>query len=235
MIYKLWYWPSVQGRGEFIRLALEAGDIAYRDCARERGEDALVERMNKIYSRRPFAPPFLELDGFAIAQVANILLYLAQRHDLAPSAMADLLWLNQIQLTIADMLTEVHNVHHPVSPGAYYYEQKQEAARAATQFRERRMPKYLQHFEAAAGANDGAWMIDDRWTFVDTSLFQLIEGLRYMFPKRMATLEPDLPGLVRIHDQVAALPRIQAYLASDRRIAFNDDDLFRRYAELDGA
>src|SRR3546814_10847168 len=110
--YKLWYWPSVQGRGEFIRLAMEAGDIAYRDWARDRGEDALLERMSRIYSRQPFAPPFLELDGFAIAQVANILMYLGERHDLAPSPMADRLWLNQLQLTVADMIAEVHNLHH---------------------------------------------------------------------------------------------------------------------------
>src|SRR3546814_958069 len=114
---------------------------------------------------------------------------------------------------------------------ADYHEQKDEAARAAEQFREQRMPKFLRHFETVAGANDGAWVIDDRWTYIDTSLFQLVEGLRYMFPRRMATLETDLPGLVRIHDQVAELPRIKAYLASDRRIAFNQDGLFRHYLE----
>ncbi|HVI97804.1 MAG TPA: glutathione S-transferase [Sphingomonas sp.] len=233
MIYKLWYWPSVQGRGEFVRLALEAGGIAYRDCARDRGAEALVERMERIYSRQPFAPPFLELDGFAIAQVANILTYLGERHDLAPSAMADRLWLNQLQLTIADMVAEVHNVHHPISAGAYYHEQKDEASRAAAQFRAQRMPKFLRHFEAATHANKGDWVIGSRWTPVDTSLFQLIEGLRYMVPRRMKTLEPELPGLIAIHDRVAALPGIAAYLASDRRIAFNEDGIFRHYPELD--
>src|SRR3546814_3313214 len=169
--------------------------------------------MSRIYSRQPFAPPCLELDGFAIAQVANILMDLGERHDLAPSPMGDRLWLNQLQLTVADMIAEVHNVHHPVAAGAYYHEQKDEAARAAEQFREQRMPKFLRHFETVAGANDGAWVIDDRWTYIDTSLFQLVEGLRSMFPRRMAPIETDMHGLVRIHDQVPDLPRITAYLA----------------------
>jgi glutathione S-transferase len=233
MIYKLWYWPSIQGRGEFVRLAMEAGDVAYQDCARELGADAMIERMERIYSRQPFATPFLELDGFAIAQVANILMYLGERHDLAPSPMADRLWLNQLQLTIADMVAEVHNVHHPVAVGAYYHEQRQEAARAAQQFREQRLPKFLDHFETATRANKGKWIIDDRWTYVDTSLFQLVEGLRYMFPACMRQLEPDLPGLIAIHDSVAELPGIRAYLASERRIPFNEDGIFRHYPELD--
>jgi glutathione S-transferase len=233
MRYKLWYWPSIQGRGEFVRLALEGAGIDYTDSARLRGVDALIARMKAIKSRPPFAPPFLELDGFAVAQVANILQYLGERHGLAPSPMADRLWINQLQLTIADMVAEVHNVHHPVEMGAYYEDQKAEAARAAKQFREERMPKFLTHFERATGASPGGWLIGDRWTYADTSLFQLVEGLRYMFPKRMATLEKDLPGLIRIHDQVAEVPGIKAYLESDRRIAFNTNGIFRYYPELD--
>ena len=233
MIYKLWYWPSIQGRGEFVRLALEAGGIAYRDCARDQGAEAMIERMHRIYSRQPFAPPFLELDGFAIAQTANILMYLGERHDLAPSAMADRLWLNQLQLTIADMVAEAHNAHHPVAAGAYYHEQQDEAARAAAAFREQRMPKFLTHFEAAARAGKGRWIVGDRWTYADTSLFQLVEGLRYAFPACMRQIEPDLPGLIAIHDAVAELPGVRAYLASERRIPFNEDGIFRHYPELD--
>ncbi|MBE2991725.1 glutathione S-transferase [Sphingomonas sp. CFBP 13603] len=235
MAYKLWYWPSLQGRGEFVRLALEGAEIAYEDCARGVGEEGLLADLNDRTGRTPFAPPYLELDGLVIAQVANILMYLGERHGLAPSNMADRLWLNQLQLTIADLVAEVHNVHHPVAMMDYYDDQKPEAARAAKQFREARMPKYLGHFEDAAQANPGDWLIDHKWTYADTSLFQVIEGLRYMFPKRMKTLEPDYPNLVRIYDQVAELPGIKAYLKSDRRLAFNTDGIFRAYPELDAA
>ncbi|MDQ0838598.1 glutathione S-transferase [Sphingomonas faeni] len=233
MAYKLWYWPSLQGRGEFVRLALEGAEIAYEDCARAVGEDGLMADLNDRTGRTPFAPPYLELDGLVIAQVANILMYLGERHGLAPSAMADRLWLNQLQLTIADLVAEVHNVHHPVAMMDYYDDQKPEAARAAKQFREERMPKYLGHFEDAAQANPGDWLIDHKWSYADTSLFQLVEGLRYMFPKRMKTLESEYPNLVRLHDQVAELPGIKAYLRSDRRLAFSTDGIFRAYPELD--
>ncbi|KQN08339.1 glutathione S-transferase [Sphingomonas aurantiaca] len=235
MAYKLWYWPSIQGRGEFVRLALEAAEIAYEDCARTVGEEGLLADLNDRTGRTPFAPPYLELDGLVIAQVANILMYLGERHSIAPSTMADRLWLNQLQLTIADLVAEVHNVHHPVAMMDYYDDQKPEAARAAKQFREERLPKFLGHFEDAAQANPGDWLIDHRWSYADTSLFQIVEGLRYMFPQRMKTLEPEYPNLIRIHDQVAELPGIKAYLESDRRIAFNTDGIFRHYSELDAA
>jgi glutathione S-transferase len=235
MAYKLWYWPTIQGRGEFVRLALEGAEIAYEDCARDMGGDGLMADLNGRTGRAPFAPPYLELDGLVIAQVANILMYLGERHGLAPSNMADRLWLNQLQLTISDLVAEVHNVHHPVAMMDYYDDQKPEAARAAKQFREDRIPKFLGHFEDATQANAGDWLIDHKWTYADTSLFQIVEGLRYMFPQRMKTLEPDYPNLVRIHDQIAALPGIKAYLKSDRRLAFNTDGIFRAYPELDAA
>jgi len=234
MPYDLWYWPGIQGRGEFVRLALEAGGIAYRDRAREDGVEALIADMAARSGRTPFAPPYLASEGLVIAQVANILMFLGERHDLAPSAMADRLWMNQVQLTIADLVAEVHDVHHPVGTGAYYEDQTTEAARAAAQFRDERLPKFLTYFCQVIACNDGDWTIDHRWTYVDTSLFQLVQGLRYMFPRRMATLEPDYPDLVRLHDQVARLPGIKAYLASGRRQPFNQDGIFRHYPELDG-
>jgi glutathione S-transferase len=234
MQYNLWYWPSIQGRGEFVRLALEAAGIEYCDCAREQGAEALIADMER-YPRPPFAPPYLEFGGFVVAQTANILLYLGERHDLAPSKLADRLWLHQLQLTIADMVAEVHDVHHPISTGAYYEEQRAEAARAAAQFRSQRMPKFLAHLEAAVHCNPGQWLIDHRWTYADTSLFQLVEGLRYMFPQRMAAIEQDYPELLKIHAQVRGLPGIAAYLASDRRLPFSEDGIFRHYPELDGA
>jgi glutathione S-transferase len=232
---KLWYWSGIQGRGEFVRLALEAAGIAYEDAARPDDDAALIADMKARGGRGPFAPPYLEIDGLVIAQVADILLYLGDRHSLAPSNISDRYWLHQVQLTIADLVAEVHNVHHPVAMGAYYDEQRPEAERAAREFREERMPKYLGRFEAAVNANPGDWLIDHRWTYVDTSLFQVVAGLRYMFLKRMATLAADHPALIRIHDQVAQLPGIASYLASDRRVRFNTDGIFRHYPELDAA
>ena len=242
MAYDLWYWPTIQGRGEFVRLPLEAAGIDYRDRAREDGVAAMMADMaarghcggGRHDGRAPFAPPYLAIDGLAIAQVAAILLFLGDRHDLAPSAMADRYWLHQLQLTIADCVAEVHGVHHPVSAGAYYEEQKAEAARAAAQFRDERLPKFLDHFEMAVGCNPGDWLIGGRWTYADCSLFQLVEGLRYMFPRRMASLAARYPALARVHDQVAELPGISQYLASDRRVAFSTQGVFRHYPELDG-
>lgn len=237
MSYQLWYWPTIPGRGEFVRLPMEAAGIAYEDCARLADDDgeAMLADMEARTGRIPFAPPYLVNDRLVIAQVANILMYLGERHGVAPSNIADRLWLNELQLTIADLVAEVHNVHHPVAMMAYYDEQKPEAARAAEQFREERLPKFLGYLEKASTANPGDWIIDHRWTYVDTSLFQLVEGLRYMVPQRMATLERDYPNLVRIRDQVAELPGIRTYLKSERRLAFNEDGIFRHYPELDAA
>lgn len=235
MTYDLWYWPGIQGRGEFVRLPLEAAGIGYRDCARELGAEALIANLGKPRKRPPFAPPYLEFEGITVAQVANILLLLGERHGLGPSNVADRLWLHQLQLTIADVVAEVHNIHHPVELGAYYEDQKPEAARAARQFREERLPKFLSHFEAALHANEGEWLTCDRWTYGDTSLFQLVESLRYMFPRAMAAVEGDFPRLMALRDRVAALPEVAAYLASERRVPFNEDGIFRHYPELDEA
>lgn len=235
MAYDLWYWPSIQGRGEFVRLALEAGDIPYVDCARERGAAALIADMKARAPYAPFAPPYLDTGTMVIAQVAHILTWLADAHGLAPKDEATLFWTIQLQLTVTDIVAEVHNVHHPVAVGDYYEDQKAEAARAAKGFREQRMPKFLGYFERATQANEGAWIAGGHWSPIDTSLFQLVEGLRYMFPQRMATLERDLPGLAALRDRVAELPGVARYLASDRRIAFNTDGIFRHYPELDAA
>jgi len=235
MTYRLWYWPSIQGRGEFVRLALEAGGIAYADCAREQGADALMAKLDGLAGRRAFAPPFLESEDGIVSQVANILAYLGERHGMAPPALADRQWLNAVQLTIADLVAEVHNVHHPVAMMDYYEDQKPEAARAAAQFREERLPKFLGYFEQALGANAGDWLMGGTWSYGDTALFQIVAGLRYMFPRRMAAIEADYSALIALHDRVAALDGIAAYLASDRRIAFNTDGIFRHYPELDAA
>lgn len=235
MAYKLWYWSGVQGRGEFVRLPLEAAGIEYRDMARELGDEALVADMQGRQGYAPYAPPYLETpDGQAVAQVANILIYLGERHHLAPSDLGQRLWIQQMQLTVADAVAEAHDVHHPVATSAYYGEQQAEAARAATAFRAERMPKFLAHFDAAVGVHDGPFLIGERWTYADTALFQLVEGLRYAFPRRMAAIEQNYPRLIALHGAVDALHGIRAYLDSDRRIPFNEDGIFRHYPELDG-
>jgi glutathione S-transferase len=233
MAYDLWYWPSIQGRGEFVRLAMEAAGIDYRDRAREDGAEALMKDMAARAPFEPFAPPYLDTGKMVIAQVAHILTWLADTHKLAPSDEKLLFWTIQLQLTVTDLVAEVHNVHHPVALDEYYDKQKSEAKRYAEGFREQRIPKFLGYFERATSAVPGDWIAGDDWSPIDTSLFQVVEGLRYAFPKRMKTVEADHPGLVALHDRVAALPRIAAYLESDRRIAFNTDGIFRHYPELD--
>jgi glutathione S-transferase len=236
MAYDLWYWPGFPGRGEFVRLALEAGGIPYHDRAIEAGDDgwdALGKDMERPRKTPPFAPPYLVAGTMTIAQTANILLYLGQKYGLAPKAIAGRLWVNQCQLTIADMVAEAHDSHHPISSGAYYEDQKPEAKKRAKDFREERMPKFLGYFEEAL-AGRGDWLAGANWSYADLSLFHLIDGLRFAFPKRMATLEKDLPRLVKLHDAVADIPGIKAYLASDRRQPFANG-IFRHYPELDAA
>jgi len=233
MTYQLWYWPGIPGRGEFVRLALEAGGIAYADKARELGAEAL---MTDMAARRPepFAPPYLVAGKKVIAQVADILLFLGKEHDLAPRGAARL-FVHQVQLTIADVVQEAHDTHHPVAPMQYYEEQKPEALRKAADFRGERLPKYLGWFERALARSDGGWLTGKDWTYADLSLFQLVEGLRYAFPRRMAAIASDYPTLLALRDAVAELPELQDYLASDRRLPFNEEGIFRRYPELDGA
>lgn len=233
MTYTLWYWPDLQGRGEFVRLAMEAGGIAYSDRARADGAEALLADLEGLGGRGAFAPPYLESEDGVVSQVANILAYLGAKHAVAPSGLPDRQWLNAVQLTIADLVAEVHNVHHPVAMMAYYEDQQPEAARAAAQFRDDRLPKYLGYFDTALGANAGNWLMGETWSYGDTSLFQIVAGLRYMFPRRMTAIEGDYPALIALHDRVVALDGIAAYLASGRRIAFNTDGIFRHYPELD--
>jgi glutathione S-transferase len=239
MVYELHYWPTIQGRGEFVRLALEDAGARYRDVARGArveggGEAALMARMQKL-ARPPFAPPFLVDGDLVIGQTANILLYLGPRLGLAPEDEADRLWVNQIQLTIADLVGEAHDTHHPIDVGAYYEDQKAEARRRAEGFRKHRIPKFLAWFETLLEAQgDDAWLVGDRASYADLSLFQGVEGLSYAFPKTMAEATRAAPRVMALADRVRVRPNISAYLASPRRVAFNEQGIFRRYPELDG-
>ncbi len=233
MTYDLWYWPQIPGRGEFVRLALEAGAIPYRDRAREEGAEALMADMKKRADQPPFAPPYLVAGDLCIAQTASILLFLADRHGLGKQDGGQNYLAQQLQLTVADMVAEAHDVHHPVGLGLYYKDQKAEAARRAEEFRDKRMPKFLSYFERALAAH-GPWLLGEGWTYADLSLFQLVEGLAYAFPRRMAALAKDIPLTLALRDRVKALPELADYLASDRRIPFNEQGIFRHYPELDG-
>jgi glutathione S-transferase len=169
-----------------------------------------------------------------IGQTANILLYLGPRHGLAPKAEAGRLWLHQLQLTITDLVLEIHDTHHPLGPSLYYEDQRGPAKKRTAEFWKERVPKYLGYFERVLLSSGGSWVAGRRLSYVDLSLFQIVAGLRYAFPKRMEAFERGIPGLVDLHDRVAARPNIKAYLASDRRIPFNEEGIFRRYRELDG-
>ena len=234
MRYELYYWPSIQGRGEYVRLALEDTGAGYTDASRgDRGMAAMTGMMEAKAGTPPFAPPFLKAGKLVIGQTANILLYLGSRHGLAPKTEGGRLWVHQLQLTVADLVLEVHDTHHPLGPSLYYEDQRAPAKKRTEDFWNERVPKYLGYFERLLEENGGSYLTGRRLTYADLSLFQIVEGLRYAFPKRMKGFERKIPGLIELHDRVAARPNIKAYLASDRRIAFNEDGIFRHYKELD--
>ena len=355
MRYELYYWPDIQGRGEFIRLALEAAGADYIDVARgpkskgqgvpallalmrgaaageggkgTKGTKGTVKSATSSASKKdvaskaggiakggagdeagaamgdktsatassaaggivgsalgpntiglPFAPPFLKAGDELIAQTAHILAYLGPALKLVPRDARAQRWAHQLQLTVTDLLVEVHDTHPPIASSLYYEEQKGAARKRAAIFIDERIPKYLDYFERVLAGNPRgpAHMVGGALSYVDLSMFQVIEGLRYAFPKAMARLEGaedassaknakgardakeaknaksaketkgaksaknanDLthahpwPHLAALHDSVAALPRIAAYLASKRRIPFNESGIFRHYPELD--
>lgn len=241
MRYELYYWPTIQGRGEFIRLALEEAEVEYVDVARRAessgmGMKAMMDFLEgPEIIHRPFAPPFLKIGQLIIGQTPNILLYIGAKHNLSPKDEAEQLWVHQLQLTISDFVTEAHDSHHPIGGNFYYKDQKPEALRRAKDFKSERMPKFFDYFESIIKRNPHSktWLAGNDLTYVDLSLFQVIEGLRYAFPNRMKTLEPDYPHLTALHQTVSHRPRIKRYMSSARRLAFNNDDIFRHYKELD--
>ena len=237
MRYELYYWPGIQGRGEFVRLALEEAAADYVDVAREAGgDDAMMTLLDgERVPHPPFAPPFLKAGRQLVAQTANILLFLGPRHGLSPADEAGRLWTHQLQLTIADLVGEVHDTHHPIASSLYYEDQRREARKRAADLRERRLPKFLGYFERILSRNSRAagYLAGRRLTYADLSMFQVMAGLRYAFPNAMVTLETRCPALAQLHDRVRERPRIAAYLASARRLPFNEEGIFRHYRELD--
>lgn len=235
MTYDLWYWDGIPGRGEFVRLALEAAGIDYRERAREPGATAktVVQDMKSDRAQPPFAPPYLQAGDITLGQTANILLYLGEKHGLAPDTTAGRYWVNQLQLTIADLVAETHDVHHPIAASEYYEDQRDEALRRAANFREERIPKFLGYFERVLNGSDGPWLAGGRrWSYADLSLFLVVDGLLHAFPRRMSTVAARCPKVMALHERVAALPELQDYFASDRRLPYGDG-IFRHYPELD--
>jgi glutathione S-transferase len=238
MRYELYYWPSIQGRGEFVRLALEEAGADYVDVARRPGKRGVPAMMKYIEGKGtaypPYAPPFLKAGKLVIAQAAEILFYLGPRLNLAPRDEAGRLWAHQLQLTIADLVVRIHDTHHPVSGWLYYEEQKPAALRRTKDFWRYQVPKMLDYFERVLQKNGGKYSVGGRLSYVDLSLFQIVEGLRYAFPKRMKRFEKKIPGLIGLHERVARRPRIKAYLKSKRRIPFSQWGIYRYFKELDG-
>jgi glutathione S-transferase len=235
MRYELYYWPTVQGRGEFVRLALEEAGADYIDVGRKRGRKAIETMLaRKRQQHPPYAPPFLKAGKRIIAQVANILLFLGERHGLAPKDETGKFWAHQLQLTITDLVVEIHDTHHPVTSWLYFEEQIPAAKRRTADFWKYRVPKYLGYFERAIERSGGDYVLGRRLSYVDLSLFQIVEGLRYAFPKRMKRFEKKVPRLIALHDLVARRPRIAAYMASERRIPFSQWGIYRYFKELDG-
>jgi glutathione S-transferase len=238
MRYELYYWPTIQGRGEFIRLALEEAGADYVDVARrpgKRGVPAMLRLLDgKRVARPPFAPPFLRAGKLVIGQTASILHYLGPRLGLAPRDEASRLWAHQLQLTISDLVVEIHDTHHPVSGWLYFEEQRPAARRRTRDFWRYRVPKFLGYFERVLTKSGGPHLLGRRLSYVDLSLFQIIEGLRYAFPRRMKRFERKVPRVIALRDRIAGRKRVAAYLRSRRRIAFSQWGIYRYFKELDG-
>lgn len=237
-LFELYYWPGLPGRGEFPRLVLEATRTPYRDVARlppedGGGIDAMMACLAAKGRRKAFAPPFLVHGGAVVSQSSVVAAYLGEHLGLAPADEADRWFARSLAQTTADVVDEAHEVHHPLGTDLYYEDQLPEAKRRAEGFRASRMPKFLRWYEDIIQANESGWLLGERMSYVDLGLFQLVEGLRYAFPKRMAALAPDFPNVVDVAARVRADPAVADYLASDRRLAFNEDGIFRNYPELD--
>lgn len=241
MAYDLYYWPMIPGRGEYPRLVLEAAGVAYRDVARlPASEGGGIAAMQAFIAGEkchlpPFAPPFLVDRDLVVSQAAEISILVGERHGLAPKGEAERLFARSIALTTADLVAEAHDVHHPLGVGLYYEDQTDAARERALGFREERLPKFLGWYERMLAGNPAGSgvLVGDAISYADLGLFQTMAGLRYAFPRRMQTLAPDYPGIAALVERVAAEPRVAAYLASDRRMAFNEDGIFRNYPELD--
>lgn len=240
--YEFFYWPTIQGRGEFVRLVFEEAGLPYDDVARRpesegAGVSALMRILeDDVVGTPPFAPPILRRGTLRIAQTALICRYVAGQSGLAPTGEEDRLHADQLMLTIMDRVLEAHDTHHPISGLLYYEEQRKEAMRRAPIFIKERLPKALRYFERVLAANSTGKeqvLVGNKLTYVDLALFQLIAGLAYAFPRSLKALTPDVPRVMALSEMVSTRPQIAEYLASSRRLPFNVQGIFRHYPELD--
>ncbi len=237
MMYELFYWDGLQGRGEFVRLALEEAGADYTDIVREpHGMPALMSLLqSKTEPHPPFAPPILRDGDVLVSHVANILMYLGPKLGLVPHDGRDRFWANGLQLTITDLVAEAHDTHHPIASGDYYEDQKDAARARAADFLKNRLPKFLGYFERVLRQNPAgqAYCVGAALSYVDLSLFQIVAGLRYAFPRATAKTSAQYPAVWAVHEAVRTRPNIARYLTSERRLAFNESGVFRHYPELD--
>ncbi|KAI1802707.1 glutathione S-transferase domain-containing protein [Daldinia bambusicola] len=247
--YELIYWPSIPGRGEHIRLALEEGGATYTDTAQiEKGIEQVTAQIAESnvgddFNPPPFAPPILRHGDLLISQTSNILLYLGPRLGLVPSEDDDehpdaLYKVNALALTALDGLSnEVHDCHHPIATGLYYEDQKEEAKRKSKDFVENRLPKFLGYFERVLqgkASGEGPWLYGGQLTYADLVLFQCVDGTKFAFRKAMAAAEKSgkYAHVFKLYDAVKERPRISEYLASKRRQDYSMG-IYRYYEELD--
>lgn len=238
MAYELYYWDGLQGRGEFIRLALEDTGADYLDVARSGvGAQKMMAYLQGKhgYLDMPFAPPFLKDGDLVVSHMANILHYLGPKLNLVPTDERTRIFAHGLQLTIADFVAEVHDTHHPISTADYYEDQKPEAKVRTKSFLKHRVPKFIGYFNRLIDCNPNrsGHVFGSSLTYVDLSLFQLAEGLAYAFPRAMADFDRTYPHVAALRDLVRQRPKIASYLKSDRRLAFNESGIFRHYPELD--
>jgi glutathione S-transferase len=237
--YELYYWPEIPGRGEFVRLVLEEAGAEYDDVGRVPessggGSKAVIAfYAGKAGGHPVFAPPVLKHGEAVIAQTAAICHYLGRRHDLAPDGEVGEAQALELQLTIADLVVEVHDTHHPISSALYYEDQRDAARQRAGHFVSERLPRFLRYFERVLDQNGGEELVGRRLSHADLSLFQALEGLAYAFPRAFAGASAKTPRVLELRARVRERPRIAAYLASNRRMAFNQQGIFRHYPELD--
>jgi glutathione S-transferase len=238
-VYKLYYWPFLPGRGEIVRLILEAAGVDYVDVGRlPESEGGGVAPIRAFYGGAGggypcFAPPILEHGELTLAQLPVIARYIAEREGLAPGDDGGRAHAQQIFLTLGDVLAEAHDVHHPISPALYYEDQKEAAVEAARVFGAQRLPKWVAYFSRVLEHNGGGWLVGDRLSYADLAFLQVYDGLAWAMPRAVAAALESAPALPGLRDRVAAAPRIADYLASGRRPAFNNDGIFRHYPELD--
>lgn len=225
MRYELYYWPGLQGRGEFVRLVLEDRGAEYVDVAREPGgmKKLLHAVEHGLGGQAPYAPPILRAGKLVLAQTANITRYLGETLGLAGTSEQDRLRAATIALTVADIVLEAHDTHHPITPEKAYETQKAAAKKRAQAFRADRLPQWSAWIERAIKPTTV--------TYAELALFQLLCGLEYAFPNAMK--KQKIPAWRKLRDRVAARPKLAAYLASPRRIPFNETGIFRHYPELD--